>query len=113
MFQFPPQLHAERFTSPAAGTKKVVRDIGVQAANIAKDALEELSLRLEETPETFTTNQLLEVSKFGADRSGFGPQSSSTNVNVNVDLASRLEAARRRVEERRTAVVIDVEGIIV
>jgi hypothetical protein len=48
---------------------------------------------------------LTELVKMGADRTGFGPQSKSTNVNVTVDFGARLEAARRRVAERK---VIDV-----
>jgi hypothetical protein len=32
-----------------------------------------------------------------ADRTGNGPSHKMTNVNVNVDLAARIESARRRV----------------
>lgn len=75
---------------------------------LAMDAADELAARLEETPDTVSVGQLLEITKMGADRTGFGPQSQTTNVNVNVDLASRLEAARKRVAERR-ALTIDGE----
>ena len=76
---------------------------------LAMDAVEELSDRLEQTPETLSVGQLIEVAKMGSDRTGFGPQSQQTNVNVNVDLASRLEAARKRVAERRATTI---EGTI-
>jgi len=80
------------------------RDIAQQFAELTKDANEELIQRLAEEPEKFTVGQLMEVSKMGADRTGFGPQSSSTNINVNVDLASRLQAARQRVASRGTLI---------
>lgn len=63
---------------------------------LAKDAADELQERLESEPEKLSTGQLLEVVKVGADRTGHGPSSSTTNVNVNVDLAGRLERARKR-----------------
>jgi hypothetical protein len=69
-------------------------------ANVAGTALDELQTRLEDEPEKITVNQLLATVAMGADRTGFGPQSSQTNVNVNVDLASRLQAARERVRTR-------------
>lgn len=76
------------------------RDLHVRLSGLALDAADELTTRLEETPEDISIGQLLEITKMGADRTGFGPQSSSTNVNLNVDLAGRLEAARKRVAAR-------------
>lgn len=75
----------------------------VMGAN-AMDAAYELADRLEETPESFSIGQLMEVTKLGADRTGFGPQ--ATNVNVNVDFASRLQEARKRVEARQAKDII-------
>ena len=76
---------------------------------LAMDAAEELSVRLEEEPEKVSVGQLLEVVKMGADRTGHGPQSQTTNLNVNVDLANRLEEARKRVRERRFSAVIEAK----
>lgn len=76
------------------------RDLHTRLSGLALDAAEELAERLETEPEAISVGQLMEVVKMGADRTGFGPQSSSTNLNVNVDLAARLEAARKRVRER-------------
>jgi hypothetical protein len=45
----------------------------------------------------------MEITKLGADRTGFGPQSSQ--LNVNVDLSGRLEAARKRVAMRKLKVI--------
>lgn len=81
------------------------RDLHTRLSGLALDAADELANRLEEAPEDISTGQLMELTKMGADRTGFGPQSSSTNVNVNVDLAGRLEAARKRVQART------IEGI--
>lgn len=72
-----------------------------QLSGLAKDAAAELADRLEETPEKISVGQLMELTKMGADRTGFGPQTSALNVNVNVDLASKLEAARKRVADRK------------
>jgi len=76
------------------------RDLHQKLAGLSLDAAEMLAERLEEEPEKVSIGQLMEITKMGADRTGFGPQSSSTNINVNVDLASRLQAARQRVQAR-------------
>lgn len=79
------------------------RDLHVRLSGLATDAAEELSNRLEEEPEKITVGQLVELTKMGADRTGFGPQ--ATNLNVHVDLAGRLEAARKRVAMRKLTVI--------
>lgn len=72
-------------------------------AGLSLDAATELRERLEGDMEAeekkISVGQLIELTKLGADRTGFGPQSSQ--VNVNVDLAGRLQAARERVAMRR------------
>lgn len=72
-------------------------------AGLSLDAAMELRHRLEDEMESnekkFNVTALIELTKLGADRTGFGPQSSQ--VNVNVDLAGRLQAARERVAMRR------------
>lgn len=86
----------------------VYRDMHEKLAGVSSIALDELQDRLEDAPEDISIGQLLEVVKLGADRTGYGPQSSTTNLNINVGLASKLEAARKRVAERR-ALTIDGE----
>ena len=75
-------------------------------AGLSVDAAMELRERLEADMQaddkTISIGQLMELTKLGADRTGFGPQSSTQNVNVNIDLAGRLEAARKRVEQRKS-----------
>lgn len=68
-------------------------------AGVTTDALLELRERLEETPEKFKVNELLNIAQMGADRTGNGP-TSKQEVNVNVNLANRLEEARKRVAQR-------------
>lgn len=81
----------------------VYQDMHEKLAGIASTALDELQDRLEDTPEKVSVGQLMELAKMGADRTGYGPQSQQTNLNVNVDMAARLQAARRRVAERVVA----------
>lgn len=72
-------------------------------AGLSLDAAMELRERLEidmdANEKKISVGQLMELTKLGADRTGFGPQSSQ--LNVNVDLAGRLQAARERVAQRR------------
>ena len=84
------------------------RDLHVRLSGLALDAAEELSMRLEEKPEDISITALMELTKMGADRTGHGPQSSTTNLNVNVDLAGRLQRARERVDARKIAGDADV-----
>lgn len=71
-------------------------DLGTRLGHLGSTAIEELQERLEEAPETFTNRELMEASELAADRTGYGPQSTTKNLNVNVNLAQRLEAARKR-----------------
>jgi hypothetical protein len=64
--------------------------------SISMVAAEELLDRVTTEPEKFTNEELDKLIKTTADRTGFGPK--ATQVNVNVNLAQRLEAGRRRVE---------------
>jgi len=77
------------------------RGMHERLAELSLDAADELAARLEAEPEKISVGQLMEVVKLGADRTGFGPQSSSMNLNVNVDMASRLQKARERVAQRQ------------
>lgn len=71
-------------------------------AGLAEDAVEELTERLETSPEDITVGQLLEISKMSLDRSGYGPTSTAT-VNVNVGLAEKLQKARQRAQLSRAS----------
>ncbi len=70
-------------------------------AGMSKDAALLLREKLEECPDDMTVAQLLEITKMGADRTGHGPSSTSTQVNVHVDMAERLEKARERLQHAK------------
>jgi hypothetical protein len=80
-------------------------DMHSTLAGLSLDATLVLRERLEDNPDEITVGQLLEITKMGADRTGFGPKSSQ-DLNVNVGLASGMQAARERVEARRRTINI-------
>lgn len=51
--------------------------------------------RLEDEPATIGIDTLLDITKLGADRTGFGPQSRSTHLHAHFNFADRLKAARQ------------------
>jgi hypothetical protein len=59
-------------------------------------AVEEMQDRLETSEEPLPMQTLIEVSKFAADRTGYGPITKQMNTNVNLDLSTRLASARKR-----------------
>lgn len=82
------------------GVRERYLDAHTAMSELHIDAVEELRERLEDTPEDFTIGHLLDVAKFSADRTGFGP-SSKTEVNVKVGIADRLREAQKRVAAMR------------
>ena len=82
-----------------ADVTRVYRDMHEKLHGVATTALNILEERLEDEPDSVSIPQLLEITKMGADRSGHGPQ--TTSLNINVDMAARLEAARKRVAMRQ------------
>lgn len=85
-------------------------DLAGAIADLGTDTLEIIGDRLEEDPDQFTVAQLTDLTKMALDRSGFGP-STKAEVSVKVGMADRFEAARKRVEERKQALVIDATAI--
>lgn len=83
-------------------------DLHERLAGLAVDAADLLRDRMEDSPEEISTGQLTELVKMGADRTGHGP--SNTTVNVNIGLASRLEAARKRVLTLNPSEIKDDSG---
>lgn len=75
---------------------ELVRDLGQKITSVAHDAVTVLQERLEDEPEKFPNDDLLSIAKFGADRSGHGPASRTTNVHLHMNLADRLKTARQR-----------------
>ena len=88
----------------------VYADMYEQLAGMSKDALLLLRERMEDTPEEFSNGMLLEIVTKLADRSGHGPTSTTQNLNLNVNIAARLEEARKRALASARGEVIDHEG---
>lgn len=68
-----------------------------RATTLTLTAMNELQDRIEDAPQEISTTTLLEVVKTGADRIGHAPVTKSLNINANVNLGDRLQAARKRV----------------
>lgn len=99
-----------------ANTTEVWRDTHERMASLAVDAIDELHTRLEETPETMDNDLLLEIGKTFADRTGHGPSSKTTNVDIKVNFGDKLAAARERAKavkmiEHVVEEVVDAEII--
>lgn len=71
--------------------------VQAKMAAFSHDILDELHERFEEEPKEMSSSFLKDLLTTFTDRTGNGPR--TTQVNVNVDLAGRLEAARNRVKE--------------
>ncbi len=67
-----------------------------EAAGFGLDLLNELRERFDLDPEAFSNSFLSDLITKFADRTGNGPSSSQTQVNVNIGIADRLDAARKR-----------------
>lgn len=74
-------------------------ELGFKLKGLSNEAVEFLLEKFtdEEQRAKLTVNQAIEISKMTLDRTGHAPQTNS-NVNVNINLADRLEAARKRVK---------------
>lgn len=71
-------------------------DFVTAASDLSMDMMGRLKEVLEESPEKLSPSHLLEAIKLLADRSGHAPVNRSVNLNVNTDMAQRLNAARSR-----------------
>lgn len=71
-------------------------DFVTAASDLSMDMLGRLREVLEESPEKLSPTHLMEAIKLLADRSGHAPVNKSVSMNVNVDMAQRLNAARAR-----------------
>lgn len=75
-------------------------------ADLGEDVVDVMTERLEEAPDEISIGQLIEMGKLALDRSGHGPQSTTTH-NVNEGLSARLAAARERAMSHRTNVLLE------
>lgn len=93
-------------------TTEAVIDLTARMTVLSSDAVNELQDRLEVTPENFTNKELIELVKTTADRTGHGPSPSSTQVNINVQLADRLAAARARAQAFLEAPIVEEAEVL-
>lgn len=87
------QFYSKNLDDIYMGQHEALAQLSKTATAIAMD-------RLEEDPDKIKFDQLLETIKLASDRTGFGPASSSTQVNVHVGLGAKLEEARKRIAAR-------------
>lgn len=75
-------------------------------ATVANEAVDVLIERLEddEEREKLPVSQLIALAEMGADRIGYGRQTRNESLNVNVGFAADLDAARKRVAERKKVI---------
>ena len=79
-----------------------------------EDVLDEIRERLEDPDQVkeMSMSQLLEILTRTADRAGHGPQSKNVNeTNINVNLAGRLEAARKRIADKLPVIEADYSEV--
>lgn len=79
-----------------AGKNEVIADLTDRMATVALVAADRMLEKLEDDDAPPSDNFILEAAKFAADRTGHGPQTKATNLNINVNLADRLAAGRQR-----------------
>lgn len=69
-------------------------------ATAGKMAWDLIIEKMDDSPDKVKMAEAIEIAKAASDRSGHGPQSSSTQLNIHVGLGAKLEEARRRVAAR-------------
>jgi hypothetical protein len=74
--------------------ESALADLHDRMAQLSMDAINILAERIETDPTSFGHSELRKIIETTADRTGFGPK--TTQVNVNLDLADRLNRARQR-----------------
>lgn len=80
-------------------------DLHDEFAGLSQDAARMIRDRMEQDPEKLSINQLVEITKMGADRAGHGPSSNVSHRHEHtIGMADRISAGRKRVAER----VIDI-----
>jgi hypothetical protein len=89
-------LFAELIEHYRSNKNAVLADLHERMVTAGLVAVQELANRLEDEPEKIATSTLLEAVKTLADRTGHGPQTKSTNVNISLSLAERVAEGRRR-----------------
>ena len=82
-----------------------IADFVDAAKGLSMDMLHLLQEKIDEHPEQFTPSMLGELIKVLADRSGNAPVTKTQNVNVNVDMGTKLRLARERAAQIERATI--------
>ena len=82
-----------------------LRSNSLKAAAMLSDKLDEAAEKGEHLP----TRDLLGIQELGLDRTGYGKV--NKNINVNVDFAAKLEAARNRASRASETRVLELQSI--
>lgn len=101
------QKLVEDYRSIEAG---LAADFTERAALLSLTAMGNLQDRLEDDANPLPASMELEIAKTFADRTGHAPVQKSVNMNVNAELGTRLNAARKRLEGAQ-AVITSVETV--
>lgn len=104
-------LFSELISHYRANKDKVFADLHERMLSAGLTAVAELTDRLEAEPEKIGTPTLIEAIKTLADRTGHGPQTKTTNVNLNVSLAARVAEGRRRAAESARVSALEAEPV--
>jgi hypothetical protein len=87
-----------------------VADFRQRMLNLGLGAVQELTDRLDENPESFSPALLKDIAKDMADRTGHAPaKGPNLEVHINAPLTDRIRAARARVESLAQGKTIDHE----
>jgi hypothetical protein len=89
------------FASAGDPVVDYLRTNALKAQAMLSDKLDEAAEKGEYLP----TRDLLGIAELGLDRTGYGKQ--TKNLNVNVDFAAKLEAARLRSERAPTLRIVE------
>lgn len=77
-------------------SEAITANTAVKLATLTDAVAEEMLERVQEQGDRLSVAELEALGKFAADRSGYGPQSKSMNLNLNVGIADQLAARSRR-----------------
>jgi hypothetical protein len=89
------QTFQELITFYQNTTDEARQDLQEVLEGLSLDALTALIDRLEETPDEFSTGELMSLAKMTADRSGHAP-TKKVEQNININVGARLDQARER-----------------
>ena len=90
-------------TAPTAEWTETFDSVNEFLGSVRTKSLAMLEAKLEAADaneEFLPTRELVAMAELGLDRTGYGKQ--TKNVNLNIDFAASLEAARRRSDTART-----------